>query len=196
MGALSAEGRPLASQEKFARNPAPGAYLGTMHETQSNQAPPTDAERRAHIEALRARKRAEAEAVGVDADYISGFVERFYGKIRQDALLGPIFAERVQDWDLHLGRMKGFWRSVLHASGEFAGNPMVKHIAIPGLEERHFAHWLGLFYDTLREEEPDGEATRMVAERARMIADSLLTGIETQRSGLAGARAGEGLPSL
>ena len=157
---------------------------------------PTAAERRAHIEALRARKRAEAEAVGVDADYISGFVERFYGKIRQDTLLGPIFAERVGDWGLHLGRMKQFWRSVLHASGEFSGNPMVKHIVIPGLEERHFAHWLTLFYATLREEEPTDEATRTVAERARMIADSLLTGIETQRSGLSGARAGETLPRV
>lgn len=167
-----------------------------MHDTEGNQAPPTAAERRAHVEALRARKRAEAEAIGVDSDYISGFVDRFYGKIRQDTLLGPIFAERIQDWDLHLGRMKQFWRSVLHASGEFAGNPMVKHIAIPGLEERHFAHWLALFYATLREGEPTDEATRTVAERARMIADSLLTGIETQRSGLTGARAGESLPRL
>ena len=157
---------------------------------------PTDAERRPHHEAQRPPNRAEAEAVGVDADYISGFDERFYGKIRQDTLLGPIFAERVGDWGLHLGRMKQFWRSVLHASGEFSGNPMVKHIVIPGLEERHFAHWLTLFYATLREEEPTDEATRTVAERARMIADSLLTGIETQRSGLAGARAGENLPRL
>ena len=162
-----------------------------MHETASD---PTEAERRAHVEALRARKRAEAEAIGVDAEYISSFVERFYGKIRQDALLGPIFAERIQDWDVHLGRMKQFWRSVLHASGEFAGNPMVKHIAIPGLEERHFAHWLTLFYATLREAEPSDDATRVVAERARMIADSLLTGIATQRHGLSGARAGENLP--
>ena len=162
-----------------------------MHETASD---PTEAERRAHVEALRARKRAEAEAIGVDAEYISSFVERFYGKIRQDALLGPIFAERIQDWDVHLGRMKQFWRSVLHASGEFAGNPMVKHIAIPGLEERHFAHWLTLFYMTLREAEPSDDATRVVAERARMIADSLLTGIATQRHGLSGARAGENLP--
>ena len=162
-----------------------------MHETASD---PTEAERRAHVEALRARKRAEAEAIGVDAEYISSFVERFYGKIRQDALLGPIFAERIQDWDVHLGRMKQFWRSVLHASGEFAGNPMVKHIAIPGLEERHFVHWLTLFYATLRELAPSDDATRLVADRARMIADSLLTGIETQRSGLSGARAGENLP--
>ena len=151
-------------------------------------------DRRAHIEALRERKRAEAEAIGIDADYISALVERFYGKIREDALLGPIFAERISDWDLHLGRMKGFWRSVLHASGEFAGNPMVKHIAIPGLEERHFAHWLTLFYATLHELQPTDEATQLVGERARMIADSLLTGIETRRQGLAGARAGEGLP--
>ena len=157
-------------------------------------APPGEDERRAHVEALRARKRAEAEAIGVDAEYISSFVERFYGKIRQDALLGPIFAERIQDWDVHLGRMKQFWRSVLHASGEFAGNPMVKHIAIPGLEERHFVHWLTLFYATLREAEPSDDATRVVAERARMIADSLLTGIATQRHGLSGARAGENLP--
>jgi hemoglobin len=156
----------------------------------------SDAERRAHIEALRARKQAEAEAIGVDAAYISSLVERFYGKIRADALLGPIFAGRIADWELHLGRMKQFWRSVLHASGEFAGNPMVKHIAIPGLEERHFAHWLGLFYATLRELEPTDAATRLVAERARMIADSLLTGIETRRNGLAGARAGEGLPRV
>jgi len=161
--------------------------------SETNTAPSAE-ERRAHIAALRDRKRADAEAIGVDAGYISSFVERFYGKIRQDELLGPIFNERIADWDTHLGRMKQFWRSVLHASGEFAGNPMVKHIAIPGLEERHFAHWLGLFYATLRELEPTGEATRLVGERARMIADSLLTGIETRRNGLAGARAGENLP--
>ena len=157
---------------------------------------PSPAERRAHIEALRARKQAEAEAIGIDAAYVSSLVERFYGKIRADALLGPIFAARIADWDLHLGRMKQFWRSVLHASGEFAGNPMVKHIAIPGLEERHFAHWLELFYATLRDAEPSDDATRLVAERARMIADSLLTGIETRRSGLESARVGEDLPHV
>jgi len=166
-----------------------------MHDTSTaHSAAPSEADRRAHIEALRARKRAEAEAIGVDADYISAFVERFYGKIRRDDLLAPIFAERIADWDLHLGRMKQFWRSVLHASGEFAGNPMAKHMAIPGLEERHFAHWLTLFYATLRELEPTSAATALVAGRARMIADSLLTGIETRRHGLTGARAGEDLP--
>jgi hemoglobin len=165
-------------------------YINTMHDTLGPEA----AERRAHVAAIRQRKQAEAKAIGVDADYISSFVERFYGKVRQDELLGPIFAERIADWPHHLGRMKAFWRSVLHNSGEFSGNPMLKHLAIPGLGVRHFGHWLTLFYQTLREEQPTDAATRFVAERARMIADSLLTGIETQRHGLSGARAGEHLP--
>mgnify|MGYP003577971761 CR=1 FL=1 len=167
-----------------------------MEDQANDRSPPNEAERRAHTEALRARKRADAEAIGVDADYISSFVDRFYGKIRDDDLLGPIFAERVHDWPLHLGRMKAFWRSVMHGSGEFSGNPMIKHIVIPGIEERHFAHWLELFYATLREEEPTEDASRAVAERARMIADSLLTGIATHRHGLTGARAGENLPRI
>jgi hemoglobin len=142
----------------------------------------------------RAEKRAAAEAIGVDSGYIDHLVETFYGKIRGDGLLGPIFAERIADWPPHLARMKAFWRSVLHNSGEFSGNPMLKHLAIPGLELRHFARWLELFYATLRDAETHPEATALVGGRARMIADSLLTGIATQRGGLSGARAGAKLP--
>jgi len=144
--------------------------------------------------AARERKRAEAEARGIDAAFISDLVDRFYGHIRADALLGPIFAQRITDWPLHLGRMKQFWRSILHNSGEFTGNPMQQHLALPGLEEAHFAHWLKLFYQTLRELEGAPQATQEVGARARMIADSLLTGIAMRDSGLAGARAGAALP--
>lgn len=157
---------------------------------------PTPAEVHAHAAAARARKKAEAQAIGIDDDYIAAFVDSFYARIREDGLLGPIFAERIADWDRHLGRMKRFWRSILHNSGEFSGNPMAKHITIPGLEERHFAHWLDLFYATLRELERDPQASRLVGTRARMIADSLLTGIAMQGSGLKGARAGENLPHI
>jgi hemoglobin len=155
---------------------------------------PTRAKVHAHAAAARARKRAEAEAIGIDDDFVSRFVESFYARIRDDELLGPIFAERVTDWPWHLDRMKSFWRSVLHNSGEFSGNPMAKHLAIPDIGERHFAHWLELFYATLRELERDPEATRLVGTRARMIADSLLTGIAMRDHGLAGSRAGASLP--
>jgi len=155
-----------------------------------------DPDGRDHAARKRAEKKAAAEAIGVDAAYIDHFVESFYGRIRQDALLGPIFNARIADWPAHLARMKSFWRSVLHNSGEFAGNPMLKHIVIPGLDVGHFSRWLELFYQTLRDAEPDPEATALVAGRARMIADSLLTGIAMQRDGLAGGRAGKDLPHL
>jgi hemoglobin len=157
---------------------------------------PSSAEVQAHAAAARARKRAEAEQIGVDDDFIARFVETFYGRIREDALLGPIFAARIADWPVHLDRMKGFWRSVLHNSGEFSGNPMAKHLAIPGLGKDHFAHWLELFYATLRELERHPAATRLVGTRARMIADSLLTGIATRETGIGGARAGADLPHV
>ncbi len=149
-----------------------------------------------HVIEARSRKRVEAEEAGITADYIASFVDAFYARIRADALLGPIFADRIDDWPQHLDRMNRFWRSILHNSGEFSGNPMLKHIAIPGLEERHFGHWLELFYATLRELESDPAATILVGGRARMIAESLLTGIATQRDGLRGARAGQGLPCV
>jgi len=139
---------------------------------------------RAHVEAIRLRKRAEAEAMGLDEAVVGRVVERFYERVRQDDLLGPIFAERITDWPVHLGRMKQFWRSVLLGTGEFSGNPMVKHQGIPGLEERHFAHWLDLFYQTLREECPQSAGVTEYGARARMIAESLLIGIEMRRDGL------------
>jgi hemoglobin len=142
----------------------------------------------------RAEKQAAAEAIGVDADFIDAMVETFYAAIRADDLLAEIFASRVHDWPAHLTRMKAFWRSVLHNSGEFSGNPMLKHLAIPGLELGHFVRWLDLFYATLRQLERHPEATGLVAGRARMIADSLFTAIEMRRSGLAGGRAGRELP--
>ena len=89
-----------------------------------------DAAKRAYSSQKRLEKRLAAEEIGVDAIYVDHFVEAFYAKVRVDDLLGPIFAARIDDWPAHLARMKAFWRSVLHNSGEFSGNPMLKHLAI------------------------------------------------------------------
>lgn len=149
-----------------------------------------------HALAARERKREEAAAIGVDEAYVAAFVEAFYAKVRTDALLGPIFAARIADWGPHLARMKAFWRSVLMNSGEYSGNPMRMHVAIPGLEERHFAHWLELFYATLQELESNPAATHEVGERARMIATSLLLGIASRGGELPGSTVGEALPRV
>ena len=154
------------------------------------------ADSRAYAQRKREEKRNEAERMGISAAFIDHLVESFYAKVRQDDLLGPIFARHIVDWPPHLARMKAFWRSVLHNSGEFSGNPMQKHLAIPALEFEHFERWLHLFYETLREAESHADATELVGSRARMIADSLLTAIVMRREGVTGARAGQGLPRV
>lgn len=153
-------------------------------------------EARDHVLRARAAKRREAEAIGIDESFICVMVDGFYAAIRKDDLLGPIFAARVSDWPPHLARMKQFWRSILHNSGEFSGNPMARHIAIPDLERGHFVRWLELFYANLRRMAQDPRASEHVAERARMIAESLLTGINVARNGVAGAMTKEALPHV
>ena len=146
--------------------------------------PSSAPDHRDHVFAIRERKRAEAAVIGIDEVLVSRVVERFYERIRADALLGPIFAAKISDWPPHLARMKQFWNSVLLGTGEFSGNPMVKHRAIPDLAEHHFSHWLTLFYQTLREECPQEEGAILIGKRARTIAESLLIGAEMQRDGL------------
>ncbi|MFN3516806.1 MAG: group III truncated hemoglobin [Novosphingobium sp.] len=134
--------------------------------------------------AARARKLERADALGIDAAFIDRLVETFYARIREDAVLGPIFAARISDWPPHLARMKQFWGAVLRESGGFTGNPMQKHVAIPGIEQAEFDRWLALFEATLQEIERDPEASALIAARARTIADSLLTGIRIHRDGV------------
>lgn len=133
--------------------------------------------------AARERKLAQADALGIDARFIDRMVESFYARIREDEVLGPIFAARIADWPPHLARMKTFWGAVLRESGGFSGNPMAKHVAIPGIEQAEFERWLALFEENLKAIERDDEATKLIAGKARMIADSLLTGIRIHRDG-------------
>ncbi|WP_324261475.1 group III truncated hemoglobin [Altererythrobacter sp. H2] len=134
--------------------------------------------------------------LGINEQFIDAMVEGFYTEVRGDALLGPIFEARITDWPHHLARMKQFWRSILHNSGEFSGSPMARHIAIPGLAEIHFSRWLELFYGNLRALEADPRAAPLVGERARMIADSLMTGIAVHRGGVTGALEKRSLPHV
>ncbi len=134
-----------------------------------------------HALAAREAKRLEADALGIDGTFVSRLVDDFYARVRDDPSLGPIFDSRVKNWPDHLDRMKRFWRSVLFSSGEFMGNPMLKHIVIPGLDRALFDRWLLLFGETL-DELGDAAAREHVHSRARMIAASLLHGITANQN--------------
>jgi hemoglobin len=134
-----------------------------------------------HAIAAREERRAEAIAMGIDEAFIAELVDRFYAAVREDAMLGPVFDARVDDWPTHLGQMNRFWQSILLGAGNFTGNPMMKHLAIPTIGQEHFQQWLRLFYRTLHDIAPTPEATAHIGAKARMIAESLLTGIWVHR---------------
>ena len=138
-----------------------------------------------HPELVRAQKMANALACRIDDAFISQLVERFYSAVRGDDLLGPIFAKHVQNWPLHLARMKEFWTSVMIESGRFSGSPMQKHIAVGGLDETHFARWQRLWNQVLTEIAPNSDVAARFRAAAKRIGESLLTGIEINRGGLA-----------
>jgi hemoglobin len=73
-------------------------------------------------------------------------VDTFYGRVREDAVLGPVFEARLAGhWDQHMPRMYAFWTKVLLDTGEFQGNVFGKHMALSGIGKEHFVRWLTLF---------------------------------------------------
>ena len=112
---------------------------------------------------------------GIDDEMIERLVRTFYGAIRNDDLVGPVFAQRISDWEPHILRLCEFWSSVALMSGRYHGQPMKKHIRLP-VDAQHFDRWLQLFERTAREVCPPAAASHFI-ERARRIAQSLELGI-------------------
>lgn len=124
----------------------------------------------------------EAEILVSEAE-IESTVALFYGRAREDPLLGPVFREAIPDpqWNAHLARIAAFWRKVLRRQPGYEGNPMRAHVALGVLEKPHFERWLALFEAAAREVcRP--EAAEEFVERARLIAASLLHGLEFFRA--------------
>ena len=115
-----------------------------------------------------------ADRMGIDDAYISQLVETFYGRVRADATLGPIFDKEIGDnWGPHLARMKDFWASVAMNAGRYTGKPVPAHTKLEGVDAAHFQIWLGLFRQTLEDTAPSAEAIPYFMERAERIARSL-----------------------
>ncbi len=133
-------------------------------------------------EARTRRERIVQEIVattGITEALIERLVHAFYARIRNDDMLGPIFAARVTDWDLHLKKMCAFWSSVALMSGRYSGQPMQAHLPLP-VDRSHFDRWLAIFEETATELCTPAGAAHFI-ERARRIAESLRMGIAFHR---------------
>ncbi|MCK5941673.1 MAG: group III truncated hemoglobin [Planctomycetes bacterium] len=111
-------------------------------------------------------------------EQIETLVHRFYEQIRDEPLLGPVFAARIADdqWPAHLDKMVRFWSTILRGTDRYTGNPMVVHRQLAGLTAAHFARWLELFREVadgcLSPELADSIVQRAERMGARLQADA------------------------
>jgi len=96
-------------------------------------------------------------------------VNTFYGKVREDNLLGPIFNARIQDrWPEHLQKMYAFWETLLLDEHTYHGRPFPPHATLP-VEHQHFERWKALFTETV-DSIFTGEKADEAKQRAAAIA--------------------------
>jgi hemoglobin len=85
----------------------------------------------------------------ITEDSIRALVDEFYGDVRADEKLGPVFDKAIgtadEDWVQHLARISMFWSSVMLATKGYDGKPFQVHKDLPPFDARLFSGWLALF---------------------------------------------------
>lgn len=80
---------------------------------------------------------------------IKKMVDIFYGKVRKDDLIGPIFNDKIQNhWAEHLAKLYSFWQNILLGEQTYSGFPFPPHAQLP-IGKEHFDRWLTLFSETV-----------------------------------------------
>jgi hemoglobin len=98
-------------------------------------------------------------------------VRTFYGKVRENELLGPMFEAVITNWEAHFKRLTDFWESNLFFQKTYSGDPLQKHVEVDKfhdgtINELHFGIWLNLWFETL-DELFEPESTFLAKNRAR-----------------------------
>lgn len=111
---------------------------------------------------------------------IKVLVDSFYGKVKKDDLLSPIFEGIIKcRWPSHLEKMYAFWQTVLLKEHTYFGSPFGPHAKLP-VEQKHFERWKTLFYATI-DEQFVGEKANEAKWRAEKMAEMFHTKIQYYR---------------
>jgi hemoglobin len=102
-------------------------------------------------------------------------VTTFYGKIKDDALLGPIFNGMISDWEAHLQLLTNFWCKHLRIASTYNGNPIEIHrkvdaFANNSINQEHFGVWINYWIETLDELFEESDEVFLLKNKARKMA--------------------------
>lgn len=101
-------------------------------------------------------------------DDIRNLVDGFYGLVREDELLAPIFTAVIQDnWPVHLEKMYRFWQTVLLGEHTYFGGPFPPHAKLPVYQE-HFDRWLQLWTGVVNDTFEGPKATEAIWRAGKM----------------------------
>ena len=109
------------------------------------------------------------------------FVDGFYSKVREDDLVGPVFADVISDWQPHLEKMYTFWNAGLFGELGFKGNPFARHAPLP-IAQEHFGRWLELFAETI-DERFTGSMAEQTKQKAGLMAAMFMSKLDRMRNG-------------
>jgi hemoglobin len=108
---------------------------------------------------------------GITEARIEQLVRQFYGKVRRDERLGPIFVRALgDDWEAHLLRMMDFWSSLMLTTGRYSGQPLQKHLPLKTVRSDDFDIWLRLFNETALEVGGEAFAAVFMSKAERVAA--------------------------
>jgi hemoglobin len=103
-----------------------------------------------------------------DLDDIKILVNTFYTKVQNDALIGPVFNEKIAGrWPEHLEKMYRFWQTILLEVHSYSGSPFPPHKQLP-VHKDHFIRWMEIFTTTT-----DQLYTGPLAEEAKLRAKNM-----------------------
>ena len=111
---------------------------------------------------------------------IAQLVHSFYGKVKKDEMLGPIFMSRIttsKEWEEHESKLTDFWETTLHFKAIYKGNPVTVHNEVDKkenykIDHGHFGRWQLLWIANINEQF-EGDVAQMAKNKARNMAHHL-----------------------
>lgn len=99
---------------------------------------------------------------------------KVYAQAQKDPILGPIFAAKVHDWEVHYQVASNFWSHFL-LTARHGGHPYPVHARLP-IESEHFDRGLALFKVATKDHLRADLASGALA-KAQQLAQSFMAGI-------------------